>query len=146
MLTKVALEPNATNPLSVGRMGSLHCRPGGVGRAVVDENQLPIAPESTERLDRSPDDLTDGAILVVERDHARNLGRHEIEPTIRFSVDAPALLAEPVQELRDDRSHGASWMARRAVETLSELAEIEASGCEDLLELLRNAGRQLAAC
>jgi translation initiation factor 2B subunit (eIF-2B alpha/beta/delta family) len=37
-------------------------------------------------------------------------------------------------------------MARRAVETLSELAEIEASGCEDLLERLRNAGRQLAAC
>lgn len=37
-------------------------------------------------------------------------------------------------------------MARRAVETLSELAEIEASGCEDLLERLRDAGRQLAAC
>ena len=35
-------------------------------------------------------------------------------------------------------------MARRAVETLSELAEIEASGCDDLLERLRNAGRQLA--
>jgi translation initiation factor 2B subunit (eIF-2B alpha/beta/delta family) len=35
-------------------------------------------------------------------------------------------------------------MARRAVETLSELAEIEASGCDDLLERLRDAGRQLA--
>jgi translation initiation factor 2B subunit (eIF-2B alpha/beta/delta family) len=35
-------------------------------------------------------------------------------------------------------------MARRAVETLSELTEIEASGCDDLLERLRDAGRQLA--
>jgi translation initiation factor 2B subunit (eIF-2B alpha/beta/delta family) len=60
-------------------------------------------------------------------------------------VDA-ALLAERVQELRDDRSHGASWMARRAVETLAELAELDVSGCDDLLERLRNAGRQLAAC
>jgi translation initiation factor 2B subunit (eIF-2B alpha/beta/delta family) len=60
-------------------------------------------------------------------------------------VDA-ALLAERVQELRDDRSHGASWMARRAVETMAELAEIEVRSCEDLLERLRNAGRQLAAC
>jgi translation initiation factor 2B subunit (eIF-2B alpha/beta/delta family) len=59
-------------------------------------------------------------------------------------VDA-ALLAERVQELRDDRSHGASWMARRAVETLSELAEIDAPSCEGLLERLRNAGRELAA-
>ena len=37
-------------------------------------------------------------------------------------------------------------MARRAVETLSELAEIESSSCDDLLERLRRAGRQLAAC
>lgn len=36
-------------------------------------------------------------------------------------------------------------MARRAVETLAELAELEASGCEDLLERLRDAGRRLAA-
>jgi translation initiation factor 2B subunit (eIF-2B alpha/beta/delta family) len=58
-------------------------------------------------------------------------------------VDA-ALLAARVQELRDDRSHGASWMARRAVETLTELAEIEASSGEELLERLLNAGRHLA--
>jgi translation initiation factor 2B subunit (eIF-2B alpha/beta/delta family) len=58
-------------------------------------------------------------------------------------VDAD-LLAERVQELRDDRSHGASWMARRAVETLAELAEVEVRSCEDLLERLRNSGRQLA--
>jgi translation initiation factor 2B subunit (eIF-2B alpha/beta/delta family) len=61
-------------------------------------------------------------------------------------VDAAALLAERVQELRDDRSHGASWMARRAVETLAELTELEARSCGDLLERLREAGRQLAAC
>jgi translation initiation factor 2B subunit (eIF-2B alpha/beta/delta family) len=55
-----------------------------------------------------------------------------------------AALAERVQELRDDRSHGASWMARRAVETLAELSEQEAASCEDLLEGLKEAGRQLA--
>src|SRR5918995_664308 len=93
-----------------------------------------------------PDDLTDGALLVVERDHDRNLGRHEIEPTIRFSVDAAALLAERVQELRDDRSHGASWMARRAVETLAELTKLDVPSCDDLLGELKDAGRQLAAC
>jgi translation initiation factor 2B subunit (eIF-2B alpha/beta/delta family) len=57
-----------------------------------------------------------------------------------------ALLAARVKELQDDRSHGASWMARRAVETLAELAELEVASCEDLLERLRDAGRQLAAC
>jgi translation initiation factor 2B subunit (eIF-2B alpha/beta/delta family) len=61
-------------------------------------------------------------------------------------VDAAALLAERVQELRDDRSHGASWMARRAVETLAELTRLEVRTCEDLLEQLRGAGRELAAC
>jgi translation initiation factor 2B subunit (eIF-2B alpha/beta/delta family) len=60
-------------------------------------------------------------------------------------VDA-ALLAERVQELRDDRSHGASWMARRAVETLAELSELDASSCDSLLDALRDAGRQLAGC
>lgn len=35
-------------------------------------------------------------------------------------------------------------MARHAVETLSELAELEASSGEELLEQLRDAGRQLA--
>ena len=57
-----------------------------------------------------------------------------------------ALLAERVQELRDDRSHGASWMARRAVETLAELSELDASSCDSLLDALRDAGRQLAGC
>lgn len=61
-------------------------------------------------------------------------------------MDAAALLAERVQELRDDRSHGASWMARRAVETLAELTKLEVPSCDDLLGELRDAGRQLAAC
>ena len=61
-------------------------------------------------------------------------------------MDAAALLAERVQEFQDDRSHGASWMARRAVETLAELTKLEVRSCDDLLERLRWAGRQLAAC
>ena len=55
-----------------------------------------------------------------------------------------ALLAEEFRSFPDDRSHGARAGCRRAVETLSELTEIEASGCDDLLERLRDAGRQLA--
>ncbi|HKY12319.1 MAG TPA: hypothetical protein VJL85_03160 [Gaiellaceae bacterium] len=61
-------------------------------------------------------------------------------------MDAAALLAERVQELRDDRSHGASWMARRAVETLAELTKLDVPSCDDLLGELKDAGRQLAAC
>jgi translation initiation factor 2B subunit (eIF-2B alpha/beta/delta family) len=56
-----------------------------------------------------------------------------------------AVLAQRVQELRDDRSHGASWMARQAVETLAELTEMDTPTCDDLLERLKDAGRQLAA-
>ena len=37
-------------------------------------------------------------------------------------------------------------MARRAVETLSELADLEAASGDELLERLRAAGRQLAGC
>src|SRR5215207_5987629 len=37
-------------------------------------------------------------------------------------------------------------MARRAVETLAELTRLEAPSCDDLLEQLRDAGRELAAC
>lgn len=55
-----------------------------------------------------------------------------------------AVLAQRVQELRDDRLHGASWMARRAVETLAELSAQEAETCDHLLGRLQEAGRQLA--
>ena len=54
------------------------------------------------------------------------------------------VLAERVQELRSDRGHGASWMARRAVETLVELAHEEARTSEELLARLVFAGRDLA--
>jgi len=54
------------------------------------------------------------------------------------------VLAERVAELRADREHGASWMARRAVEALTEAAEHDASSGEELLETLVAAGRELA--
>lgn len=41
--------------------------------------------------------------------------------------------------------HGASWMARRAVETLSELADDDAPGSEELYDRLVAAARELAA-
>ena len=56
-----------------------------------------------------------------------------------------SLLDERVEELRGDRTHGGSWMARRAVEALVALAEEEAASSEELLERLVAAGRELAA-
>ncbi|HSB38848.1 MAG TPA: hypothetical protein VLD13_07150 [Gaiellaceae bacterium] len=53
-------------------------------------------------------------------------------------------LAERVEELRADREHGASWMARRAVEALAEAADQPAPSGEALLDELVAAGRQLA--
>ncbi len=55
------------------------------------------------------------------------------------------VLEERVDELRRDRAHGGSWMARRAVEALVEEADQEASSGEALVERLLNAGRELAA-
>ena len=56
-----------------------------------------------------------------------------------------SLLGERVQELRSDRMHGGSWMARRAVEALVEVAETEAASTTELLDRLVAAGRELAA-
>jgi translation initiation factor 2B subunit (eIF-2B alpha/beta/delta family) len=53
-------------------------------------------------------------------------------------------LAATVEELRSDRSHGASWMARRAVETLLEVSEQPYESSDALLEALIDAGRQLS--
>jgi translation initiation factor 2B subunit (eIF-2B alpha/beta/delta family) len=54
-------------------------------------------------------------------------------------------LDDRVEELRTDRTHGGSWMARRAVEALVSVADEPASNGEELLEKLVSAGRQLAA-
>jgi translation initiation factor 2B subunit (eIF-2B alpha/beta/delta family) len=53
-------------------------------------------------------------------------------------------LAATVEELRSDRSHGASWMARRAVETLLDVSEQPYDSSDALLEALIDAGRQLS--
>jgi translation initiation factor 2B subunit (eIF-2B alpha/beta/delta family) len=55
------------------------------------------------------------------------------------------VLAERVDELRRDRYHGGSWMARRAVEALAEVANQPAESSAELLERLDAAGRELAA-
>lgn len=56
-----------------------------------------------------------------------------------------SVLSERVEELRSDRSHGGSWMARRAVEALAEVAGDPAESSTELLERLDQAGRELAA-
>jgi translation initiation factor 2B subunit (eIF-2B alpha/beta/delta family) len=55
------------------------------------------------------------------------------------------ILGERVEELRRARNHGGSWMARRAVEALVEIAEEDAARGEELLTRLLAAGRELAA-
>jgi translation initiation factor 2B subunit (eIF-2B alpha/beta/delta family) len=55
------------------------------------------------------------------------------------------VLAERVDELKRDRYHGGSWMARRAVEALAEVANQPAASSAELLERLDAAGRELAA-
>ncbi|MGZ4300818.1 MAG: hypothetical protein ACXVE0_04295 [Gaiellaceae bacterium] len=55
------------------------------------------------------------------------------------------VLDERIDELRRDRSHGGSWMARRAVEALVEEADQAAESGEALVERLLSAGRELAA-
>jgi translation initiation factor 2B subunit (eIF-2B alpha/beta/delta family) len=54
------------------------------------------------------------------------------------------VLGERIEELRADREHGASWMARRAVEALAEIAEQPFDSSEALLAALVDAGRKLA--
>jgi translation initiation factor 2B subunit (eIF-2B alpha/beta/delta family) len=53
-------------------------------------------------------------------------------------------LAATVEELRTDRQHGASWMARRAVETLLEVSTQPAENTDSLVDALVEAGRELA--
>jgi translation initiation factor 2B subunit (eIF-2B alpha/beta/delta family) len=54
-------------------------------------------------------------------------------------------LSGTVDELRSDRTHGGSWMARRAVEALLEVASEPASSTAELNERLLVAGRELVA-
>jgi translation initiation factor eIF-2B subunit delta len=53
-------------------------------------------------------------------------------------------LTDRVEELKADHGHGASWMARRAVEALAAVAEEQTSSSQELLDDLVAAGRQLA--
>jgi translation initiation factor 2B subunit (eIF-2B alpha/beta/delta family) len=59
-------------------------------------------------------------------------------------VGVATVLGERIDELRADREHGASWMARRAVEALVEIAEQPVASSEALLASLMEAGRKLA--
>jgi translation initiation factor 2B subunit (eIF-2B alpha/beta/delta family) len=53
-------------------------------------------------------------------------------------------LAATVEELRKDREHGASWMARRTVEALLEVAEQPFETVEALVDQLISSARELA--
>jgi translation initiation factor 2B subunit (eIF-2B alpha/beta/delta family) len=53
-------------------------------------------------------------------------------------------LGATVEELRTDRQHGASWMARRAVETLLEVSTQPAENTDSMVDALVKAGRELA--
>ena len=53
-------------------------------------------------------------------------------------------LPAAVEELQGDREHGASWMARRAVETLLDISQERFENSEALVDGLIDAGRKLA--
>jgi translation initiation factor 2B subunit (eIF-2B alpha/beta/delta family) len=57
----------------------------------------------------------------------------------------PTILVERVEELRQAQNRGGSWMARKAVEALVEIAEEDAASGDELLARLLDAGRELAA-
>jgi translation initiation factor 2B subunit (eIF-2B alpha/beta/delta family) len=54
-------------------------------------------------------------------------------------------LGARVDELRHERYHGGSWMARRAVEALAAVAGEPADTSDELVERLVSAGRELAS-
>ena len=54
-------------------------------------------------------------------------------------------LDERAEELRSDRTHGGSWLARRAVEALVAVIEQPAASTDEFLERLLEASRRLAA-
>jgi translation initiation factor 2B subunit (eIF-2B alpha/beta/delta family) len=83
-----------------------------------------------------------GAARELARPLERAHGNREAA-AVNFTPMA-MLLGERVEELRSDRTHGGSWMARRAVEALADLAEEEAASTEELLDRLVAAGRELA--
>ncbi len=62
--------------------------------------------------------------------------------TLTEHVSPPA---DRIEELRRDRSHGGSWLARHAVETLVQEAAAPAADAEELLEHLAAVARDLAA-
>lgn len=53
-------------------------------------------------------------------------------------------LADRVEELRADRTHGGSWLARRALEALLAVIERPAETSDELVRRVHDAGRQLA--
>jgi len=54
-------------------------------------------------------------------------------------------LDQRAEELRSDRTHGGSWLARRAVEALVAVIEQPADSTDEFLERLLEASRRLAA-
>ena len=54
-------------------------------------------------------------------------------------------LAATIEAVRENRTHGGSWMARRAVEALLDVAGGPASSSDELLERLTAAARELVA-
>jgi translation initiation factor 2B subunit (eIF-2B alpha/beta/delta family) len=70
------------------------------------------------------------------------LSRPRAAATLAAHVSSPA---DRIEELRRDRSHGGSWLARHAVETLVQEAAAPAADAEELLEHLGAVARDLSA-
>src|SRR4029079_8824239 len=126
--------------------------PAGVGEAL--ERQLVVELEDRATVREAEAGRGGSAVYCGHMAAARASGReqpgaaraeheqpHEGPP---YNGPVTSILGERVAELRGDREHGASWMARRAVEALAEVAKEPAASGEELFERLVAAGRELA--
>jgi translation initiation factor 2B subunit (eIF-2B alpha/beta/delta family) len=65
-------------------------------------------------------------------------------PAVSLQNRCVSDFAATVEELRSNRTNGGSWMARRAIEALQEVAAEPVGSTDELLERLVTAGRELA--
>src|SRR5689334_20490048 len=152
-----------TEPQACGDPGGDRDRRPAGAEYAVDPAGLRHALEGelvVQRQDRPPlrKPEAGSAGVPVDRDHVQAAGarggeqprlvrpEHEQPHANRLcdNPDVSSVLAERVAELKADRRHGASWMARRAVEGLAEVAAAPADSTDEVLERLVAAGRELA--
>src|SRR5215203_5573213 len=131
VLAEVALEADPVDA-RVGGMKSLDRGPRAVGRAVVDDEDLPRPSDAVQHRGRACDQLVDGGRLVVERDHERQL-RRLVGPDVRGGNDLRLRLGHRRQA------------TRLSYATIAHMSPSLAERGRELLDRLTEAARELAS-